>query len=180
MKRIIPTVMAAGLLAGALMIPAMLRAEDKPAEKHEGHGEKGGRDAFAEHMREALGLSEEQEAKLKTARRTKRDKAAGAMAELGAATRQLEDQLEDKASEKDLSATLDRVQAARDAMRAEEDRFEAALASILTPTQRAKMVLAIKAHMRGRPGGMHGGMRVEKRVVKHGGKDGDEKEDDDD
>ncbi len=149
MKRIISTATAAGLLAGALLLPAMLRAEDKPAEKHEGRGEKGGHEDFAEHMLEKLGITDEQEVKLKAAKRAKRDKSAVTMAELKAASQKLADQLEDKSSEKDISSTLDRVEAARLALRAEEDRFEAALASILTPTQRAKRVLAMKAHMMG-------------------------------
>jgi Spy/CpxP family protein refolding chaperone len=175
MKRIISTATAAGLLAGALMLPAQLRAEDKPGDKRESK-EKGGHEEMAAHMREKLGISEEQEAKLKIARRARRDKSAVAMTELGAATRKLQDQLEDKVPEKDLTATLDRVAAARQALRAEEDRFEAAAASILTPTQRAKMVLAMKAHMHGRgPGGMHGGKRGEK-----GGKDEKEEHEDHD
>jgi Spy/CpxP family protein refolding chaperone len=166
MKRIISTAAAAGLLAGALMAPALLRAEDKAGDKPEAH-EKGGHEGMAERMREKLGISEEQEAKLKTARRARRDKSAVALAELGAATRKLQDQLEDKASEKDLSGTLDRVAAARQALRAEEDRFEATMSSILTPTQRAKMILAMQAHMHGRgPGGMRGGKHEEKRYEK--------------
>lgn len=166
MKRIMTMAAAAGLLAGALLLPAALRAEGKP----EAHGDKGGKEAFGERMREKLGITEEQEAKLKAARRAKRDAAAAGLAELGAATRKLQDQLEDKASEKDLSATLDKLSAARKTMRAEEEKFEATLSSILSPTQRAKLIVAMKGRMRGHgmPGGaMHGG--------KHGEKGGDKK-----
>jgi len=179
MKRIISTAMGLGLLAGALALPAALRAEDKRAVKHEGHGKKG-REALADRIREELGLSKDQEAKLKVARRAKRDNDAVSTAELGAATRKLEDQLEDKASDKDLAATLDRVRAARVAMREEEDRYEAVVASILTPTQRAKAVLAIKTHMRGRMGGGRGGKRVEKRIELRVDEADDDKEDHDD
>lgn len=140
---------AAGLLAGALMLPTMSRAEGKP----EAHGEKGGKEAFKEKMREKFGISEDQEAKLKAAKRARRDADAATHADLAAAIRKLSDQLEDKASEKDLSATLDKIVAGRKAMRAEEDKFEAALTSILTPIQRAQMLVAMKGHM----GGMHGG-----------------------
>jgi Spy/CpxP family protein refolding chaperone len=157
MKRIISTVAAAGLLAGALMAPVLLRAEDKPEGKPEAHGEKGGKEAFMERMREKFGLSEEQETKLKAAHRAKRDAAAASMAELGSLTRKLQDQLEDKAAEKDLSATLDKIVAARKAMRADEDKFEASLTSILTPTQRAKMLVAMKGHGGGMRGGNMGG-----------------------
>lgn len=156
MKRIISTVTAAGLLAGGLLLPVTLRAEDEPENKREAHGEKGNREGFAEHMREKFGISEEQEAKLKAARRVKRDKAAAVIAELAAATRKLQDQLEDKAPETDLSTTLDRIASARRTMRAEEDKFEAALTSILTPTQRAKMAVAMKEHGRGMRGGKPG------------------------
>lgn len=149
MKRIISTVTAAGLLAGALMLPPMLRAEGKP--------EGGGKEAFMDRMREKFGISEEQEAKLKAAKRARRDADAAVHADMGAAMRKLSDQLEDKASEKDLSATLDKIVAGRKAMRAEEDKFEAALTAILTPTQRAKMLVAMKGHMGGKPGGKMGG-----------------------
>lgn len=150
MKRIISMLTAAGLLAGALLLPAGLRAEGKEG------GEKGGKEAFMERMREKFGISEEQEAKLKAARRARRDGDAAAQEQIGAAMRKLQDQLEDKAPEGDISATLDRIVAARKTMRSEEDKFEASLTSILTPTQRAKMLLAMKAHG-GMPGGMHGG-----------------------
>lgn len=151
MKRIISTLTAAGLLAGALLLPAALRAEGKEG------GEKGGHEAFMERMREKFGISEEQENKLKTARRARRDADAAAHQEIGAAMRKLQDQLEDKAPEKDLSATLEKLVAARKTLRAEEDKFEAALTSILTPTQRAQMVVAMKAHQGGMKGRMGGG-----------------------
>ncbi len=146
MKRIISMATAAGLLAGALLLPAALRAEDGPKGKP-------GAEAFKERMREKFGISEEQEAKLKTAKRARRDADAAIHADLQASMRKLQDQLEDKASEKELSATLDKLVAGRNALRDAEDKFEAALTSILTPTQRAKMAVA----MRGRMGKMHGG-----------------------
>ena len=159
MKRIL-SMAATGLLAGALLLPAMLRAEDKPEDGRQAHGEKGGKEAFAARMREKIGLSEEQEAKLKAARRAKRDASAAASAELATATRGLQDQLEDKASEKELAATLDKIAASRRMMREAEEKFEASLVSLLTPLQRAKMLVAMKEHgggMRGR--GMPGGDR---------------------
>lgn len=148
---------AAGLLAGALLVPAMLRAEGGPNGKPGAYEEKDGKEGFRERMREKFDISEEQEAKLKTARRAKRDGAAAAHAEMGEAMRKLQDQLEDKALEKDLSATLDKLIAARKRNRAEEDKFEAALTSILTPTQRAKMAVAMKGRMGKKHGGKMGG-----------------------
>jgi Spy/CpxP family protein refolding chaperone len=158
MKRIISMATAAGLLAGALLLPATLRADDKPAASAE-KGGKGGKEGFAEHMREKFGISEDQEAKLNTERRAKRDASEAAITDLKASVRKLQDQLEDKAAEKDLTATLDKISASHKALRASEDAFEASLSSILTPTQRAKMAVAMAAHMgamHGRPG-MHGG-----------------------
>lgn len=133
MKRLISTVTAAGLLAGALLLPAMIRAE-----------EHGGKETKLERMREKFGISDEQAAKLKAAHRTRRDASEAARTELKAAMRKLKDQLEDKASDKDLAATLERIAAARKAQRAEMEKFEAGLSSILTPTQRAKMLVAMK------------------------------------
>lgn len=145
MKRLISTMTAAGLLAGALLLPAMIRAEE--------HG--GGRkEARLEKMREKLGISEAQAEKLKAARRARRDASEATRAELKAAMRKLSDQLEDKAPEKDLAATLERIAAARKAQRAETEKFEAGMREILTPTQRAKMLVAMKKRggMRGKRG----------------------------
>lgn len=145
MKRLISTMTAAGLLAGALLLPAMIRAEE--------HG--GGRkEARLEKMREKLGLSEAQAEKLKAARRARRDASEATRVELKAAMRKLSDQLEDKAPEKDLAATLERIAAARKAQRAEMEKFEAGVREILTPTQRAKMLVAMKKRggMRGKRG----------------------------
>lgn len=150
MKRIITMA-----LAGALLIPAVLRAEGKP----EPRGEKGGKEAFVERMKEKFGISDEQEAKLKAAKRARRDADAAIHAELQASMRKLSDQLEDKAPEKDLSATLDKIVAGRKSLRAEEDKFEAALTSILTPTQRAQMLVAMKGRM-GKHGGKMGGPKM--------------------
>lgn len=158
MKRIISMMSAAGLLAGALLLPAALHAQGKP----EARGEKGGKEAFKERMREKFGITEDQEAKLKAAKRARRDADSATHAELATAIRKLSDQLEDKASEKDLTATLDKIVAGRRAMRAEEDKFEAALTSILTPTQRAQMLVAMKGHKGGMGGGMHGDKHEEK------------------
>ena len=88
------------------------------------------------------------------------DPAITVIAPDGTAMRKLSDQLEDKAPEKDLTATLDKIVAARKSMRAEEDKFEAALTSILTPTQRAQMLVAMKGRKGGKHGGKMGGGRM--------------------
>ena len=160
MKRLISTMTAAGLLAGALLLPAMIRAEDKKEDKAEAH-EKEGR---AAHWREKLGISEEQEGKLKGIKRAHREAEEGARAEMAATMRKLEDQLEDKASDKDLTVTLDKLQAQHKSISAEREKFMGAMAQVLTPTQRAKMAVAMGKHM-------HGGMMGHGR----GGKPGHEK-----
>lgn len=150
MKRLISTMTAAGLLAGALLLPAMIRAEDHGGDRKE---------AKLERMREKFGITEEQGAKLKAARRARRDASAASKAEIKAAMTKLNDQLEDKASEKDIAATLEKLSALRKARRAEAEKFEAGMKDILTPTQRAKMLVAMK-HRGGKRGMRHGrGMR---------------------
>lgn len=144
MKRIITMA-----LAGVLLLPAALSAQGGPDGKP-GAGDK--KESFKERMKEKFDITDEQEGKLKAAKRARRDADAAIHADIQAAMRKLSDQIEDKASEKDLSATLDKIVAARKSMRAEEDKFEAALTSILTPTQRAKMLVAMKGRM-----GKHGG-----------------------
>jgi Spy/CpxP family protein refolding chaperone len=47
-----------------------------------------------------------------------------------------------KYGDADIKATLDQVAKTRKALEAERDKFDANLASILTPTQRAKMLVA--------------------------------------
>lgn len=149
MKRLISMTTAAGLLAGALILPAVLRAEEKKGEKPEAreHGDR------AAKMREKLGVSEEQEAKLKTLRRSHREAEEDGRAEMKKIIRKLENQLEDKASEKDLSATLDALKAQHKKLAAEREQFMEAMAQVLTPIQRAKMAVAMSRHM---GGGMRG------------------------
>lgn len=144
-------------LAGALLLPAIVRAQGGPGGGPGAGGGKGGKEAFIERMKEKFGISDEQAAKLKAAKRARRDADAAIHADIQAAMRKLSDQLEDKAPEKDLTATLDKIVAGRKSMRAEEDKFEAALTSILTPTQRAQMLVAMKGRMGGKHGGKMGG-----------------------
>lgn len=152
MKRLISMTGAAALLAGALLLPAALRAEDKDKKdaKPEAHEEGGRRGAW---LKEKLGITDEQEGKLKTIKRAHREAEEAARSELGAIMRKLSDQLEDKASEKDLSASLDKLKAAHKAMGAEREKFMDSMAQVLTPTQRAKMAVGMMRHMRGGPGG---------------------------
>ncbi|UPT74748.1 MAG: Spy/CpxP family protein refolding chaperone [Elusimicrobiota bacterium] len=153
MKKLSSNLGAAALLAGALLLPAALRAEKD--------GPKGGKPESREDgprgkWKEKLGLTEEQEAKLKGLRRAHREESESARAEVKAAVRKLADQLEDKASEKELTATLDRIQAGRKSLHAQREKFEASAAAILTPTQRARMAVAMGRMMERGPGGKRG------------------------
>lgn len=168
MKRMISTVGAAALLAGALLAPALLRAEDKAEKPAQEERHRGG---MREKFKEKLGLTDEQESKLKSLRRAHREATESAKNDLKAAMRKLGDQLEDKASEKDLTATLDKIKAGRRALRDAQDKFEADSAAVLTPTQRAKMVVAMGHMMKGR---MHGRGGAPERGPKH---DDDEMDD---
>jgi Spy/CpxP family protein refolding chaperone len=154
--KVSPYVVAAALLLSGA--GATLRAEPGEDSKqdgkqrwshegHEGHGPRG-------RMKETLGLSDEQEGKLKALRRATRDASAELGGKLKASLRRLHDQLEDKASDKELAATLEAVSAARKALSAERERFETGMAAILTPTQRARLLESRLARMHGRGGGM--------------------------
>lgn len=139
MKRIMTAVTVLGLLSGAL-IPLAARAE------------KDGREGRP-------GLSEEQKDKLKAAKRAHREAAAELRAKLGKTMRLLGDQVQDGADDKAIAATLDELAKTRKAMLAQREKFEAEAARILTPTQRAKKMLAMghqKKGFRGAFGRGHG------------------------
>lgn len=131
MKRVLSFVTTLGLLAGAF-VPLAARAE------------KGERDGKP-------GLSEEQKGKLKAAKRAHREAAAELKARLGKSMRLLGDQVQDGADDKAIAATLDELAKTRKALQAEREKFEGEAAKILTPTQRAKKLLAMK-HGRGKKG----------------------------
>jgi len=117
----------------------------------EGHGEWRGR---AEHWREALGLTEPQETKLKALR----EEARTALKPLRRKQRdlliKLHDQLEDKAGDSEIKSTLAEIRSTRETLRDQAKRFIAQKDAILTPTQQAKMMME-RMHRR-RPMGMRG------------------------
>ena len=106
-----------------------------------------------------LGLSEKDAKKLDDAFQSERLTMRPLHRELRDALQKLSDQVEDKAADADIQATLDRVQKARQALQTEMISFRSKLAGILTPTQRAKMMLwHMRHHMMGRGGMMGTGM----------------------
>jgi Spy/CpxP family protein refolding chaperone len=74
--------------------------------------------------------------------------------------RKLEEEVRGLASDKEIQATLDQLDADRKAMAAEHQKLESSLASILKPYQRAKMRLLMAGRKK------HGG---------HWGRGGDER-----
>lgn len=144
--KVSPYVVAAALLlSGAAAGARAEPGEDGPRRPHESR---------AERVKEALGLSDEQARKLKTLRRAHRDAAAELRGALAAAMRKLGDQLADKASDKELAATLDSIASSRAALARERARFESALGSVLTPTQRARLLAGRMRMARGMARGM--------------------------
>jgi len=151
MKRSIQAMLAVALVASAFAFRA--------------GAEEGGKDSNGEHKgrwAEKWGLSEDESAKLKDSFKAQREASKPMRLELRDALVKLHDQVEDKASDKDIQASLDRLEQAHRALRAEREKFRAKLATMLTPTQRAKMALRMaRMHMRGRGGWGRGKERAE-------------------
>jgi Spy/CpxP family protein refolding chaperone len=141
MKRLI-----CAALAAALLVPGMwalsARAHDEKSEEH-----KGPRPEMGARMKEKLGLTDEQAGKLKDAMAAHGEAVKPLHRKMRDTTAKLTDQLQDKASDADIKATLDSMKATRAAMTAEEEKFHASLASFLTPTQQAKMLVGMMRQM---------------------------------
>lgn len=129
--KVSPYVVAAALLLSGAGAVVAEPGEDGPRRRHESR---------AERVKEALGLSDEQQDKLKSLRRAHRDASSELRGKLKAAMRRLGDQLEDKATEKELAATLDSIASSRKALGQQREKFEKELSAVLTPTQRAKLL----------------------------------------
>lgn len=150
-------------------------------------GEKSWReDEMKRRFVEKVGLTEAQADKLEAAMKERRKAVRPLKRELRDAMLKLKDQVEDEAGDEQVKATLERLKKARNAMRAEKDRFQTKIAEMLPPTVSAKLLLArgkMRAHMRGMgPGGPGGMRRFEKRMLKrrhHRGGPGDGPGDDD-
>jgi Spy/CpxP family protein refolding chaperone len=161
MKGIICAVIAAGLLA-ASPFAGRARAEEE--------GKSGGK--RAEHMekmmKERLGLSDDQAAKLKAAWEAEKTASKALREQAKEANRKLEEEVRGLASDKEIQATLDQLDAGRKAMAAEHQKLESSVASILKPYQRAKLRLLMAHMMKGRGRWGHGGRGGEERGRKGG------------
>lgn len=145
MKRLVCAAFAAALLVpGTWALSA--RANEEGAEEHAGpHHEMGGK--MAERAKEKLGLTDEQAAKFKDAMKAHGEAVKPLHRKMRDGLAKLGDQLQDKASDSDVKATLDSLKSVRQAMTAEEEKFHDSLASFLTPTQQAKLVMGMAKHM---------------------------------
>ena len=181
MKRYICAALAAALLLpGMWAVSARAQDDDAPpppeqAEQHEGGKPDGAK--MAEHMKKALGLTDDQAAKFKDAMKAHGEAMKPLWQQAKDAMKTLGGQLKSKAPDADIQKSLDGLQAAHKAIAAEEEKFRDGLASFLTPTQRAKMAVGMAKRMQ-QNRGEHGPRG--KRGPKGGDKDGDEKGDDDD
>jgi Spy/CpxP family protein refolding chaperone len=140
MKRSIHAALAAAVLLTGLCAPR-LRADDGDKKS-----DKDGRKAEwaakrQEHLKKKLDLTDDQAAKLAAAFKAERETMKPLREKSKETSKALRELVRNKASDKDISAALDKQDAARKAAMAERQKFQASLDSILKPTQRAKLRL---------------------------------------
>lgn len=90
---------------------------------------------------DGLGLSEDQKTKLKKLEEDKRDAMKPLHRKMRDLTIRLSDQIEDKAADSEIKATLEELHSSRKAMMEQMEKFMHEKDAILTPTQQAKMML---------------------------------------
>ena len=150
-------------LAVAVWAAPGLNAMDMDKGKH-GKGQ----DMGAKHMemmKKELGLSKDQAAKSKAATMANHEAMKTAGNKVKADLANLQVLVDKKASDAELTTSLNTLDADRKAMQAQQQKHIDAMRAILTPTQQAKMALKLGEHMsegmmgKGMGGGMmHGGM----------------------
>jgi Spy/CpxP family protein refolding chaperone len=130
------------LMLGTFMtLPLVMARADEagspPANEGEAHHWKHGDGR----MHDELGLTDDQKAKLKSIREAQEKALKPIWRKQRDLTIKLRDQLEDKAGEAEIGRTLTDLKANREAMTTEAKRFMSQREAILTPTQRARMML---------------------------------------
>ncbi|MFA6029713.1 MAG: periplasmic heavy metal sensor [Elusimicrobiota bacterium] len=159
MKRSIYVLLTVSLLlAGLSVVKAQEKRDPKAAAGEKSMGSRG----------DKLGLSAEQKEKLEVAMKAERTAMKPLQREMRDAITKLSDLLEDNASDKDLQAGMDRVAAARKAIAAEHERFEASL-SFLPVKARAGMLVHMSRGMGGMGGMGPGGMKGHPGMMGGGG-----------
>jgi|SRR5579883_2649348 len=141
MKRTICAALVAGLAFSTFAARASAQDADPGAEAHEGH------EMSAAKLKDKLGLSDDQVTKLDAAWKSAKDAAKPYQDQMKADMAKLKQQVESKASDDDIKATLDDLDAAHKGMQGAMEKAKADSRSILTPTQQAKMALRMHHRM---------------------------------
>ncbi|MDE2290987.1 MAG: Spy/CpxP family protein refolding chaperone, partial [Elusimicrobia bacterium] len=128
MRRLAIVVLAGGFLAAAGASGAF--AQDQ------GGGDPGGGGG-----QPSLRPTEDQQNKLQDIRDKMQEQVLPLRIKERKALRKLRDQVRKKASDSDIAATLDELKSVHDSMRDAQEKSEQEMAKVLTPTQRAMMVL---------------------------------------
>ncbi len=121
----------------ALAASLGLTASLPPAYAHE----RGGGECREGHEKNFMDLSKSQKKQMKAAFKNEKPVMTPLRRALRDAVMKLRDQVEDKAPDSVLQASMDNVAKARTALAAEKKAFRAKLGAILTPSQRAKALL---------------------------------------
>ena len=101
-----------------------------------------------EELKDQLGLSSGQQDKLKAIGEDARAKNQGHMKAMMELIKTLDGQVQAKAADADLQASLDKIKAEHKAMQADRDAAMDQREAVLTPQQAAKFVLAMRDKMR--------------------------------
>lgn len=151
MKRFIRAALAAAvLIPGAWALNARAEGGDHDGPPPHEAGMMG--EKMAEKMKEKLGLTDDQAAKFKAAMKAHGDAVKPLHEKLRDGMKKLHGQVEAKASDADIKATLDSLKSTRKDMEAAQEKLHAEVSTILTPTQQAKMLLGMMHRMHERMG----------------------------
>ena len=119
-------------LAGFLAVcPTWVSAEQGPQKHHWDPAQ----------MQKGLGLTDDQMAKLKAAKDAQKTAMKPLRDQMKSLMEKLGDQVKAKAPDADIQSTLDSLKQTRNALREQMEKGQEQMASLLTPTQRAKMLL---------------------------------------
>jgi len=140
MRNHLPHLTGAGALMLLLCAPPRAAADATQQPSSSAQAEQKA-DKHLEKMKKKLGLTDEQAAKLKEVWKEKRESVKPARERLKKALEQLRAQVDKKASEADIQASLDEVRASRKELQARREKAMERMDAILTPTQRAKLLL---------------------------------------
>jgi Spy/CpxP family protein refolding chaperone len=136
------------VLASLMSVPLSVMASPDTHKEDSQAAVESGQRRMADRMKEKLGLSDEQAKKLEAAWKEHREAVEPLREQLHKTLRKVHGVLEIEASDKDIQAALDQVEKARGALRAENERLKKTMETVLTATQRAKMMVMREKMMR--------------------------------